>query len=189
MTTRHPRLNFSTGILYEEENTPMIPNPLRRNSIIQAERENSSRIQFETEIVKTDMTKFLYRIDRLDGADDYLVDLILCKVKIRVNGKFNAGKAFATFNTIFGILIGILFFIKAAINDGKLSWYGLWLRLGYFILMIVDIHIMNPNPNVDTQTKWAYSVPHISGILLTGFQIVGGWNAYDEQCSDFATCL
>ena len=182
MATRHPRLNFSTGILYEEEQKiPMIDNPLRRDSIIQAKRENSSRIQFETEIVKTDMTKFLLRIDRIDGADDYLVDLILCKV--------NTGKSFATFNTIFGILIGILFFIKAAINDGKLSWYGLWLRLGYFILMIVDIHIMNPNPNVDTQTKWAYSVPHISGILLTGFQIVGGWNAYDEQCSDFATCL
>ena len=118
---------------------------------------------------------------KVQTPDDHLVKLILCKV--------NTGKAFATFNTIFGILIGILFFIKAAINDGKLSWYGLWLRLAYFISMIVDIHIMNPNPNVDTQTKWAYSVPHISGILLTVFQIAGGWSAYDKQCSDFATCL
>ena len=169
MTTRHPRLNFSTGILYEEEQKiPMMDNPLlrRKSSVIQVERETRS-------------TNLIGK--KVQTADDNLVNLILCKV--------NAGKAFATFNTIFGILIGILFFIKAAINDGKLSWYGLWLRLGYFILMIVDIHIMNPNPNVDTQTKWAYSVPHISGILLTGFQIVGGWNAYDEQCSDFATCL
>jgi len=118
---------------------------------------------------------------KVQTGDDHLVNLILCEV--------NTGKAFATFNTIFGILIGILFFIKAAINDGKLSWVGLWLRLAYFLLMVVDIHIMNPNPNVDTQTKWAYSVPHISGILLTGFQLVGGWSVYDEQCSDFATCL
>ena len=113
--------------------------------------------------------------------DDHIVDLILCKV--------SREKAFATFNTGFGILIGILFFIKAAINDGKLSWYGLWLRLGYFLLMIADIHIVNPNPKVDTQTRWAYSVPHISGILLTLFQIFGGWSAYEKQCNDFATCL
>jgi len=170
MTTRHPRLHFSTGILYDkEEDTPMIRNPLRRNSSV---------IQVERETVRTNL---IGDSKKVQTADDNLVNLILCKV--------NAGKAFATFNTIFGILIGILFFIKAAINDGKLSWYGLWLRLAYFILMIVDIHIMNPNPNVDTQTKWAYSVPHISGILLTGFQIVGGWNAYGEQCSNFATCL
>ena len=170
MTTRQPRLNFSTGILYEEEvNVPMIDNPIRRNSsVIQLKREISSR-------------DLIGDSKKVQTADDNLVNLILCKV--------NAGKAFATFNTIFGILIGILFFIKAAIDDGKLSWYGLWLRLGYFLLMVVDIHIMNPNPNVDTQTKWAYSVPHISGILLTGFQIVGGWDAYGKQCSDFATCL
>tara|TARA_B100001059_G_C17644352_1_gene481050 strand:- start:107 stop:622 length:516 start_codon:yes stop_codon:yes gene_type:complete len=171
MTTRHPRLNFSTGILYEEEdNVPMIDNPLLRR--------NSSVIQLKREISSRDL---IGDSKKVQTADDNLVNLILCKV--------NAGKAFATFNTIFGILIGILFFIKAAIDDGKLSWYGLWLRLGYFLLMVVDIHIMNPNPNVDTQTKWAYSVPHISGILLTGFQIVGGWGAYGEQCADFATCL
>lgn len=171
MTTRHPRLNFSTGILYEEEpENAMIDNPLlrRKSSVIQLKRELSSR-------------DLIGDSNKVQTADDNLVNLILCKV--------NAGKCFATFNTIFGILIGILFFIKAAIDDGKLSWVGLWLRLGYFILMIVDIHIMNPNPNVDTQTKWAYSVPHISGILLTGFQLAGGWNAYGKQCSDFATCL
>ena len=136
----------------------------------------------------------LIRLKREDGSmdliadakkvqtpDDHIVNLILCKV--------SREKAFATFNTVFGILIGILFFIKAAINDGKLSWYGLWLRLGYFLLMIVDIHIINPNPKVDMQTRWAYSVPHISGILLTLFQIFGGWSAYEKQCSNFATCL
>lgn len=170
MATRHPRLHFSTGILYDkEEDIPMIDNPLRRkSSVIQVERETVS-------------TNLIGDLKEVQTGDDHLVNLILCKV--------NAGKCFATFNTIFGILIGILFFIKAAIDNGKLSWVGLWLRLGYFLLMIMDIHIMNPNPNVDTQTKWAYSVPHISGILLTGFQLAGGWDAYGEQCSDFATCL
>lgn len=113
--------------------------------------------------------------------DDHLVDLILCKV--------NPGKVFAMSVTGFGILIGILFFIKAYLDDGKLSWWGLWLRLGYFLLMIADIHIVNPNPKVDNRTRWAYSVPHISGILLTFFQIFGGWSAYEKQCSNFATCL
>ena len=101
---------------------------------------------------------------KVQTPDDHIVDLILCKV--------SREKAFAMFNTIFGILIGILFFLKAYLDDGKLSWYGLWLRLGYFLLMILDIHIVNQNPNVDNRTRWAYSVPHISGILLTLFQII-----------------
>ena len=172
MPTRQPRMNFSTGILHEEVPTvPMITNPLRSTSVIKFKREASSR-------------DLLGDSKKVQTGDDNFVNLILGKIKF-----INARKAFATFNTIFGILIGILFFIKAAINDGKLSWYGLWLRLAYFVLMILDIHIVNPNPNVDTQTKWAYSVPHISGILLTGFQIGGGWDAYSNQCSDFATCL
>lgn len=183
MASRKPRLNFGTGILYDE--VPMIDNPLRRDSTIQVKRENASTIQFEREEGSNDMSEKL----GIKTADDYLVDLILCKVKFKVRGKINWGKVYATFNTFFGILIGILFFIKASIDGGKLSWVGLWLRIAYFVLMIVDIHIVNPNPDVDTQTKWGYAVPHISGILLTGFQIVGGWDAYSNQCSDFATCL
>jgi len=140
--------------------------------------EVESLIRLNREDASTDLTADAKKVQT---PDDHIVNLILCKV--------SREKAFATFNTVFGILIGILFFIKAAINDGKLSWYGLWLRLGYFLLMIVDIHIINPNPKVDMQTRWAYSVPHISGILLTLFQIFGGWSAYEKQCSNFATCL
>lgn len=178
MPTRKPRLHFGTNVLYEDE--PMIKNPLRRDSSIELDA-----IQFEKEEGSNDMSEVL----GIKTSDDYFVDLILCKVKFKVRGKINWGKVYATCNTFFGILIGILFFIKASIDGGKLSWYGLWLRIVYFVLMIVDIHIINPNPEVDTQTKWGYSVPHISGILLTGFQIVGGWDAYSNQCSDFATCL
>ena len=140
--------------------------------------EEAPLIQLKREDGSTDL---IADAKKVQTPDDHIVNLILCKV--------SREKAFATFNTVFGILIGILFFIKAAINDGKLSWYGLWLRLGYFLLMIVDIHIINPNPKVDMQTRWAYSVPHISGILLTLFQIFGGWSAYEKQCSNFATCL
>ena len=141
-------------------------------------REAAPLIRLKREDGSTDL---IADAKKVQTPDDHIVNLILCKV--------SREKAFATFNTVFGILIGILFFIKAAINDGKLSWYGLWLRLGYFLLMIVDIHIINPNPKVDMQTRWAYSVPHISGILLTLFQIFGGWSAYEKQCSNFATCL
>lgn len=187
MANRKPRLNFGTGILYEE--VPIIDNPLRRDSTIELDE-----IQLEREEgYMEDMSDKLGLGLGIKTSDDYLVDLILCKVKFKVREgfreKINWGKVYATFNTFFGILIGILFFIKASIDGGKLSWYGLWLRIAYFALMIVDIHIINPNPEVDTQTKWGYSVPHISGILLTGFQIVGGWSAYGEQCNDFATCL
>lgn len=69
MPTRQPRMNFSTGILYEEVPTvPMITNPLRSTSVIKFKREASSR-------------DLLGDSKKVQTGDDNFVNLILGKIK------------------------------------------------------------------------------------------------------------
>lgn len=87
--------------------------------------------------------------------------------------------------TIFGIIIGILFFTRGLI-DGGLSMIGLWLRLIYFTILSISY-------GVDDRLKadrWSFLTPSLSGLLLTIAQLTGMFIIDGPfECSSFSTCL
>ena len=99
------------------------------------------------------------------------------------------GKTLTTvimFLTILGIVIGLAMAIKGALSGGQLSFYGAWARLIYFGGFTLTV-FLDPAYADDNKKKYSLMVPHISGLILTGIQLIGVVQSYN--CKDFISCL
>jgi hypothetical protein len=87
--------------------------------------------------------------------------------------------------TWFGVVIGILFFIRGLI-DGRLSMIGLWLRLFYFSILSIS-YGLDDRLTVD---RLSFLIPSLSGLLLTLAQLIGLFISDGPfTCDSFETCL
>ena len=85
---------------------------------------------------------------------------------------------------LLGIIIGLMMFVKAGMQEGALSFYGSIFRLIFFAGFSA---IQFSEPTWSYDKKIGNALPHIASFLLTCVQLYGLSQNYD--CKSFVSCL
>jgi hypothetical protein len=85
---------------------------------------------------------------------------------------------------LLGMIIGLMMFMKAGMQEGALSFYGSIFRLIFFS-GFAAIQFSEPSWNLNK--KIGNALPHIASFLLTCVQLYGLSQNYD--CKSFVSCL
>ena len=114
--------------------------------------------------------------------DTYLINKTLCVNNDAIQQKIPTVNKLMT---VFGILIGILMFLRGLI-DGGLSMIGLWLRLIFFSMLSLSYGLDN---RLEAD-RWSFLTPALSGLLLTVAQLIGMFIIDGPfECDSFSNCL
>ena len=82
-------------------------------------------------------------------------------------------------------VIGVLMAVRGH-YDGKLSLFGIILRILYFISFLVAIYFDHRFERVE---RWARILPKLFGVILLGVQLYGVIPRYHCQASKWRTCI
>ena len=85
---------------------------------------------------------------------------------------------------LLGMIIGLMMFVKAGMQEGALSFYGSIFRLIFFSGFAA---IQFSEPSWSLNKKIGNALPHIASFLLTCVQLYGLSQNYD--CKSFVSCL
>jgi hypothetical protein len=88
-------------------------------------------------------------------------------------------------NIVVSPIIGILMAIRGN-YDGKLSVFGIVLRMIYFVLFLIAIYFDHRFERIE---RWARILPKLFGVFLLGFQLVGVIPRYDCKQDSWRTCI
>ena len=88
-------------------------------------------------------------------------------------------------NMVLSPAIGILMAVRGH-YDGKLSLFGIILRILYFISFLVAIYFDN---RFETIERWSRILPKLFGCIILGIQLYGVVPRYKCQASTWRTCI
>jgi len=89
-------------------------------------------------------------------------------------------------NVIMSPIIGILMAIRGH-YDGKLSLFGIFIRVVYFISFLTTIYF---DKRFETIERWARILPKLFGVIILGIQLYGVVPRYTCNISDdWRTCI
>ena len=70
--------------------------------------------------------------------------------------------------------------------DGKLSVFGIVLRIIYFVLFLIAIYFDHRFERIE---RWARILPKLFGVFLLGFQLVGVIPRYRCDSTSWRICI